>query len=400
MIQAFFECLPSVGMGEKSSMPFALVKKQAKIKKYRKNRLSYLRRVPSAGRTAIGPACKEQSSRVFYAWVRKNPTSGGMHGMTKYVIKRILYMFLTMFVITVMCFVLIKLLPLPAVREMGRDINLVLAKREKMGYNKPIMVQFFLYLKSIFTEWDWGVGEQMYEGLGIWDVMMQKLPYTIVVNLYSILISIPLGLGLGIYAALKKNKWQDAVISTLVMVFISVPSYVYAFLVQYIFCFQLGWFPLQLASLSQAGSIFSGKMFVSMVPAIMSLSFGVIAGFTRYTRAELSEVLTGDYMLLARTKGLTKAQAISRHALRNAMVVILPMIIGEFIGILGGSLIIENIFGIPGIGNLYVNSINVRDYNFFMALNIFYTLIGLVSGIVIDISYGFIDPRIRMGSKK
>ncbi|MDO5327494.1 MAG: ABC transporter permease [Clostridia bacterium] len=320
--------------------------------------------------------------------------------MTKYVIKRILYMFLTMFVITVMCFVLIKLLPLPAVREMGRDINLVLAKREKMGYNKPIMVQFFLYMKSIFTEWDWGVGEQMYEGLGIWDVMMQKLPYTIVVNLYSILVSIPLGLGLGIYAALKKNKWQDAFISTLVMVFISVPSYVYAFLVQYIFCFQLNWFPLQLASLSQAGSLFSGKMFVSMVPAIMSLSFGSIAGFTRYTRAELSEVLTGDYMLLARTKGLTKAQAISRHALRNAMVVILPMIIGEFIGILGGSMIIENIFGIPGIGNLYVNSINVRDYNFFMALNIFYTLIGLVAGIVNDISYGFIDPRIRMGSKK
>ncbi|MBQ9307413.1 MAG: ABC transporter permease [Clostridia bacterium] len=320
--------------------------------------------------------------------------------MTKYVIKRILLMFLTLFIITIMCFVLIKLLPLPAVREMGKDINLVLMRREKMGYNRPIMVQFFLYIKNILTDWDWGVGEQMYEGLEIWDVMMQKLPYTVVVNLYSILISIPLGLGLGIYAALKKNKWQDTVISTLVMVFISVPSYVYAFLVQYIFCFKLNWFPLQLASLSQAGSLFSGKMFISMVPAIMSLSFGVIAGFTRYTRAELSEVLTGDYMLLARTKGLTKAQAISRHAMRNAMVVILPMIFGEFIGILGGSMIIENIFGIPGIGNLYVNSITVRDYNFFMALNIFYTLIGLVSGIVIDISYGFIDPRIRMGSKK
>ena len=111
-------------------------------------------------------------------------------------------------------------------------------------------------------------------------------------------------------------------------------------------------------------------------------------------------MLTGDYMLLARTKGLTKAQAISRHALRNAMVVILPMIIGEFIGILGGSLIIENIFAIPGIGNLYISSINVRDYNFFMALTVFYTFIGLASGIIIDISYGFIDPRIRMGSKK
>lgn len=236
---------------------------------------------------------------------------------------------------------------------------------------------------------------------GVWDVMMQKLPYTVLVNLYSILIAIPLGLAFGIYAALKKNKWQDNFISTMVMVFISVPSYVYAFLVQYFLCFKLGWFPLQAASLSQAGgSLFSWTMFVSLIPAVLSLGFGVVAGLTRYTRAELSEVLTGDYMLLARTKGLTKAQAISRHALRNAMVVILPMIIGEFIGILGGSMIIENIFGIPGIGNLYINSINVRDYNFFMALNVFYTAIGLVSGIVIDISYGFIDPRIRMGSKK
>ena len=319
--------------------------------------------------------------------------------MTKYVIKRILLMFLTLFVIMTMCFVLIKLLPLPAVREMGRDINLIMAKREQMGYNKPIMVQYFLFWKSIVTAWDWGVGEQMYEGLSVWSVLINKLPYTVLVNLYSILIAIPLGLMLGIYAALKKNRWQDHLISTLVVVFISVPSYVYAFLVQYLFCFRLGWFPLTLESLDNA-SLFSAKMFRSMFPAIMSLGFGVVAGLTRYTRAELSEVLTGDYMLLARTKGLTKAQAISRHALRNAMVVILPMIIGEFIGILGGSLIIENIFAIPGIGNLYISSINVRDYNFFMALTVFYTFIGLASGIIIDISYGFIDPRIRMGSKK
>ena len=319
--------------------------------------------------------------------------------MTKYVIKRILLMFLTLFVIMTMCFVLIKLLPLPAVREMGRDINLIMAKREQMGYNKPIMVQYFLFWKSIVTAWDWGVGEQMYEGLSVWNVLISKLPYTVLVNLYSILIAIPLGLMLGIYAALKKNRWQDHLISTLVVVFISVPSYVYAFLVQDLFCFKLGWFPLTLESLDNA-SLFSAKMFRSMFPAIMSLGFGVVAGLTRYTRAELSEVLTGDYMLLARTKGLTKAQAISRHALRNAMVVILPMIIGEFIGILGGSLIIENIFAIPGIGNLYISSINVRDYNFFMALTVFYTFIGLASGIIIDISYGFIDPRIRMGSKK
>ncbi len=319
--------------------------------------------------------------------------------MIKYSIKRILLMFLTLIVIMTMCFVLIKLLPLPAVKEMGRDVNLILAKREQMGYNKPIMVQYFLYLKSVLLHWDWGVGEQMYEALSVWDIMMQKLPYTVLVNFFSIILAIPLGLIFGIYAALKKNKWQDHLISTAVIVFISVPSYVYAFLVQYFLCFKFGWFPLQLASLNEA-SFFSWTMLKSMMPAILSLSFGVIAGLTRYTRAELSEVLTGDYMLLARTKGLTKAQAISRHAMRNAMVVILPMIIGEFIGILSGSLIIENIFGIPGIGNMFVTSINLRDYNFFMAMIVFYTFIGLASGIVIDISYGIIDPRIRMGSKK
>ena len=319
--------------------------------------------------------------------------------MTKYVIKRVLLMFLTLFLIMTICFVLIKLLPLPAIKEMGRDVQLVLARREKMGYDKPIMVQYYLFLKNLLTGWDWGVGEQMYTGRDVWTVMMQKLPYTVLVNLYSILIAIPLGLGFGIYAALRKNKWQDHVISTMVMVFISVPSYVYAFIVQYLFCFKLGWFPLTLESLDSA-SLFSWPMFRSMMPSIMSLGFGVVAGLTRYTRAELSEVLTGDYMLLARTKGLTKGQAISRHALRNAMVVILPMIIGEFIGILGGSLIIEKIFGIPGVGSLLVNAITLRDYNFFMALIVFYTFIGLASGILIDISYGFIDPRIRMGSKK
>lgn len=319
--------------------------------------------------------------------------------MVKYTIKRILLMFLTLFVIMTICFVLIKLLPLPAIKEMGRDVNLVLAKREQMGYNKPIMVQYFLFLKNVLLHWDWGVGEQMYEALNVWDILMQKLPYTVMVNLFSILIAIPLGLIFGIYAALKKNKWQDHLISTLVIVFISVPSYVYAFLVQYFLCFKFGWFPLQLESLNNA-ALFSFKMLKSMMPAILSLSFSVIAGLTRYTRAELSEVLTGDYMLLARTKGLTKAQAISRHAMRNAMVVILPMIIGEFIGILGGSLIIENIFGIPGIGNMFITSINLRDYNFFMAMTVFYTFIGLASGIIIDISYGIIDPRIRMGSKK
>ncbi|MBR4426941.1 MAG: ABC transporter permease [Spirochaetales bacterium] len=318
--------------------------------------------------------------------------------MLKYVIKRILLMILTFLVIMTMCFVLIKLLPLPAVKEQGRDVQLVLQRREAMGYNKPIMTQYYLYWRHILTAGDFGVGEQMYVGQEVTTIMLTKIPYSIVVNLYSILIAIPLGLLLGIYAALKKNKWQDHFISTVVMLLYSVPSYVYAFLVQYILCFKTGWFPLTAASRETAG-FFSWAMFHSMVPAIISLAFGTVAGLTRFTRAELSEVLTGDYLLLARTKGLTRNQAITRHAMRNAMVPILPMILGEFVGILGGSLIIESIFSIPGIGNLYVTSINVRDYNFFMADTFFYTLLGLVAGLVVDLSYGFIDPRIKMGQR-
>lgn len=136
-----------------------------------------------------------------------------------------------------------------------------------------------------------------------------------------------------------------------------------------------------------------------MIPAIVSLSFGEIAGLCRFTRAELTETLTSDYMLLARTKGLTKGQATVRHALKNAMVPILPMIISSFIGILGGSMIIEQIFAIPGVGELYIKSIQQLDYDVFMLDSIFYTFVGLLAGIVVDISYGFIDPRIRMGER-
>lgn len=327
--------------------------------------------------------------------------------MLKYVIKRLLLMFVTFFIIATMCFILVKMLPLPNAKAQGRDYNLVLERREKMGYNKPIPTQYWIYWKNVFNfggtsgkGWspDFGLGEQMYISQNVFDVLKEKMPYTIVVNLYSIIIALPLGLLFGIYAALRKNQWQDHVVSTVVMLIVSVPSYVYAFLVQYFLCYKTGWFSLTVAS-RETASLFSWTMFKSMCPAVLSLSFGTIALLTRYTRAELSEVLTGDYLLLARTKGLTKNQAITRHAMRNAMVPILPMILGLIIDILAGSLIIEGIFGIPGIGKLYITSINLRDYNFFMVLTFFYTLVGLVASLVVDLSYGFIDPRIKMGAR-
>lgn len=319
--------------------------------------------------------------------------------MGKYVLKRILLMVMTFLIIISICFVLIKLLPNKPAQQFGKDMQLIEMRREALGYNKPLLEQYVIFIQRSLLGGDWGVSEVLYLGQDVWGKFMEKMPATVVVNAYTMIFSVPLGLLLGIYAALKKNKWQDQVISTLVVIFVSVPSYVYAFLVQYFLCFKLKWFPFQMKS---GYDFLSWETFVSLVPAILSLGFGTVAGLTRYTRAELTEVLTSDFLLLARTKGLTRAQTTVRHALRNAMVPIFPMILGEFIGIMGGSLIIEQIFGIPGVGPLYVSSITAAtpDYNFFLLLSAFYTLIGLASGIIVDISYGFIDPRIRMGSKK
>ena len=166
-----------------------------------------------------------------------------------------------------------------------------------------MLTQYWIYLKNIFTAWDFGTSWAIAFRSPAWEVLTGRLLPTVLVNLYSLLFSIPLGIGLGILAAIKKNKWQDSVISTMVMLFVSIPSYVYAFLVQYILYFKLGWLPLQVYSLADAGgSWLTGKMFHSMIGPMLALSFGEIAGLCRYTRAELTETLTSDYMLLARAK--------------------------------------------------------------------------------------------------
>lgn len=320
--------------------------------------------------------------------------------MAKYVVKRVLLMFFVLFCIVTICFMLIRMLPMTKPTGTVAQIQLVEARWDALGYEKPLLVQYGIYLKNIFTELDFGTSWYIQYRTPALDVIIDRLLPTVLVNLYSLVLSTPIGIAVGIYAAIKKNKWQDHFISTAVMVFVSIPSYVYAFLVQFIFGFWLDWFPLTVYSLADAGnSWFSGQMIYSMVLPVMALSFGTVAGLCRFTRAELTESLTSDYMLLARTKGLTRSQATVRHALKNAMVPILPSIIASFIGILGGSMIIEQIFSIPGVGRLYIQAITLRDYDVFMIDCVFYTFINLLAGIVVDISYGFIDPRIRMGEK-
>ncbi len=317
----------------------------------------------------------------------------------KYVLKRLGLGLITFFIIMTIDFTLIKLLQ-PELPMMGLEAELEMSRRKALGYDKPIMYQYGIFLKNIITTGDWGTSWKVDYLKPAQEVIISKLPPTIILNLYSTIFSIPLGILFGIIAAIYKNKWIDHLISIIVMLFISVPSFVYAFVLQYTLGYKLGLFPVIVSSLHESGgSWWTLKMFHSMVLPILSLSFGAIAGFTRSVRAELTEALTSEYMLLARTKGLTRAQALRRHALKNAMVPILPGIIAFILGIMAGAIITEKIFAINGIGKLYITSISLLDYDLFVATGMFYTAIGLCTAIITDLSYGLLDPRIRIGER-
>lgn len=340
-------------------------------------------------------------------------------GLGIYAIKRIFLMIVTFLIILTICFILIRLLPLnPGSVAPGTDPDIFYDRMVALGrmyeengeyYPTPIFEQYIRFWSDLFFPGiDPITGEEMSRfgyswsinasGVNPWDIMVQRFPPTILINVYSMVIAVPIGILLGIYMALKKNKWQDYTLSFLVMVFISVPSFVYALLIQTT-NYALGQSLPSLVSSVEAPWV-SWEMFQAMILPVIAMSLGSIAGYSRYTRAELTEVLTSDFMLLARTKGLTRFQATVRHAFRNSLVPIFPMILGEFISVLSGSIVIEQVFSINGVGNVFLTSITQSDYDLFLFVGMFYTIIGLVGGLIVDLSYGIVDPRIRMGGGK
>ena len=350
--------------------------------------------------------------------------------MGKYVVKRIVLALITAFIILSVTFMLMKLLPFqePVGQATDKwryyndqfDLGYVVRFTEDMSsvygkelfttagtnlipaggdnfyyYQRPIIEQYGVWISNIVTQWNWGVSTSIQVNQNAIYIIGARLPTSMSINIISVIISVPVGIALGIWAALKKNKPTDHIISTLVMIFISVPSFIIISLLMKWLALDTGWLPPQWPDeFSDAASRTAG-----FVIPVVSLCFGSICGYCRFTRAELCEVMSSDYLLLARTKGLTKSQCITRHALRNAMVPIVPSILAEFIGILSGSMILENLYNIPGIGSLFVNAINARDYNVLMVDMAIFTLISLLASVFLDISYGFIDPRIRMGAK-
>lgn len=316
--------------------------------------------------------------------------------MFRYILDRILALFITLFIIVSISFIVVRLMP-GSVYEMGGDLSqtVIDAMNAKYHFDEPIINQYGYFLKNIFLHWDWGTSAKMRPNVPVFEILKDRIPITLQLNLISLFGALPIGMLAGIVAAIKKNTAIDHAVSFMVVVFISIPSFVFATALQYFVGFKMGAFPI-IYNASAVGALKYQAMFLP----ILALAFDPIARVARYLRAELAETMNSEFMLLAKTKGLTYSQSTVRHGLRNSMLPLANIIIPMFANVLGGSLVVENIFAVPGMGGLMVDSINASDHMLTVAILMFYSLISLITVLVVDISYGIIDPRIRMGGKK
>ena len=314
----------------------------------------------------------------------------------RYVLQRIGAMLLTLFMVMSLSFMVIRLMPMSLFEnpEVPKEIQEKL--EDKFHLNDPLPVQYFYFMEGIITGLDFGISVKLRPGLDVWGIIVSRLPPTMLINFISLFISIPLGLIFGIIAALKRNTWIDTVISVFVILFISVPSFVFASLLQYVLTFIFPIFP----TLYESTATTFGQMMHSLTLPIVALSLSPIATLTRYLRGELIENISSEYILLARTKGLSRAQAIVRHAFRNSMMPITSTLVSLITGIMGGSLVVESMFAIPGTGGMLVKSIFAGDHFLTVAILIFYSAISLTTILVVDLSYSLIDPRVRVGGGK
>ena len=308
--------------------------------------------------------------------------------MTKYVLKRLCYMIVSLFIVITITFFLMKLMPGSPFNDTKLNAQQKEILNEKYGLNDPVALQYVNYLKNVVTG-DFGNSFQ-YHNMPVWDLVKPRLIPSMEMGITAMVIGVVLGLVLGVAAATKQNTWVDYTTTIISVIAVSVPSFVLAVLLQYVFAVKLEWFPV-------AG----WEGFSTAILPSLALSATVLATVARYIRAEMIEVLSSDYILLARAKGNSTLKVLFGHALRNALIPIITIIVPMLAGILTGTLTIENIFGVPGLGDQFVRSITTNDFSVIMATTILFSTLFIVSIFIVDILYGVIDPRIRVqGGKK
>ncbi|WP_243291340.1 ABC transporter permease [Bacillus sp. FJAT-47783] len=309
--------------------------------------------------------------------------------MLKYIGKRILFMLLSLYLIITATFFLMRAAPggpFSGEKKLPPEIEANL--NAYYGLDQPWYIQYFDYLVSI-VQWDFGPSFK-YKGQTVNDLINDGFPVSFVLGMESIFLAVAIGVLLGVIAALRHNKWQDYTAMILAVVGISVPSFIMASVLQYIFAMKLDLFPVA-----------RWETFAHTILPALALASTPMAFIARLTRSSMLEVLSNDYIKTAKAKGLSGRAITFKHTIRNALLPVVSYMGPLTAGILTGSFVIEKIFGIPGLGSHFVLSITNRDYTTIMGVTVFYSILLLVSILLVDLAYGLIDPRIKLaGGKK
>jgi len=308
--------------------------------------------------------------------------------MIRYTLTKLFYLILSLWVLASVTFLLMKAIPGdPFMSEKAVPPEIRARLMAQYGLDKPLYEQYFVYLGNL-AKGDLGISMKM-QDREVGQTIRDAFPFSLKLGIVSIIVSVVIGVSLGMIAALRHRKLLDSVSMVIAVLGVSVPSFVLASFFQYIFGVKLRW--LHVVGLSGPLDYIMPTLALSALP---------IAFIARLTRSNMLEVLTADYIKTAKAKGLSRGAIIRRHVLRNGILPVVTYLGPLTANVVTGSFIIEQIFGIGGLGKIYVISISNRDYSLIMGITLFYGLILMCARFITDIAYGLIDPRITLVSRK
>ena len=336
--------------------------------------------------------------------------------MTKYVLKRLLYMVIVFLLVSLLMYSIYNLIPTdPARAELEPMKNTLTpteyearyqALRAEMGLDDPLIIRYLRWF-GFWPDVDGKVNGMIQGNFGysqkyktdVINILPSRMLNTIYINIFSTLVALAITIPLGIACAVHKRGKMDNTVQVLSIVGYSIPVYIIALVFIWLFAVPLRWLPV--VGMETPGNNFTGwrafwdKIYYMTLPVLV-MTVGSLGGMTRYVRAAMIESLSMDYIRTARAKGLRERVVIYSHAWRNALLPVITVLIGWFISIFSGSLIIEQMFGLNGMGQLYYQGLMNNDYELALAIQMFYVLIALVGQLITDLSYGIVDPRVRV----
>jgi oligopeptide transport system permease protein len=312
----------------------------------------------------------------------------------KYIAKRLFYAVLTLFVLIALTFFMMRLLPGdPFIGEKAIPETTMKALNAKYGLDKPMIVQLFMYLNNVLHG-DLGVSMH-YEGRSVNTIIAQAFPYSFDLGIRSLIFATVMGVLLGIVAAVKRGTKWDTLSMLLAIIGVSVPSFIVGAVLQYFLGLKFFmWTGIRLFPIT-GWSSFASKLLPSF-----ALSFGSLATISRLMRTSMLDVLGQDYIKTAKSKGLSQKKIIWKHAVRNAIMPVITVLGPIAAAVLTGAFVVENIFSIPGMGKFFVLSIKTQDYTMISGTTLFYGAFLIIANLIVDLAYGFIDPRVKLEEGK